>query len=125
MRYIIALLLYAFTCSAMALSRRAPTPGQLEQVTDFGDNASNVGFYIYVPENLASNPAIIVAIHYCMRLVTSRNRALLTRLQAQELLKRTIMAAHMHNMQRSTALSSSTQKAHTKVDAGMSALSHH
>ncbi|KAL3488601.1 Acetylxylan esterase A [Aspergillus germanicus] len=65
MRYIIALLLYAFTCSAMALSRRAPTPGQLEQVTDFGDNPSNVGFYIYVPENLASNPAIIVAIHYC------------------------------------------------------------
>ncbi|KAJ0417472.1 Alpha/Beta hydrolase protein [Aspergillus carlsbadensis] len=65
MRYILALLLYAFTCSAMALSRRAPTPGQLEQVTDFGDNPSNVGFYIYVPENLASNPAIIVAIHYC------------------------------------------------------------
>jgi acetylxylan esterase len=78
MRYILALLLYAFTCSAMALSRRAPTPGQLEQVTDFGDNPSNVGFYIYVPENLASNPAIIVAIHYCMRLTSAGNWTLLS-----------------------------------------------
>ncbi|KAL2856686.1 Alpha/Beta hydrolase protein [Aspergillus pseudoustus] len=65
MRYILTLLLYAFTYSAMALSRRAPTPGQLEQVTDFGDNPSNVGFYIYVPQDLAPNPAIVVAIHYC------------------------------------------------------------
>ncbi|KAI9375378.1 Acetylxylan esterase A [Aspergillus egyptiacus] len=65
MRYLLTFLFYALTCSAMALSRRAPTPGQLEQVTNFGDNPSNVGFYIYVPQNLASNPAIIVAIHYC------------------------------------------------------------
>ncbi|KAL4917169.1 Alpha/Beta hydrolase protein [Aspergillus aurantiobrunneus] len=64
-QYFLSVLFYAFTCSALALSRRAPTPGQLTQVTDFGDNPTNVGFYIYVPENLASNPAIIVAIHYC------------------------------------------------------------
>ncbi|KAL4785484.1 Alpha/Beta hydrolase protein [Aspergillus varians] len=65
MQYILSILFYAFACSATALGRRAPTAGQLEQVTDYGDNPSNVGFYIYVPENLASNPAIIVGIHWC------------------------------------------------------------
>ncbi|GAQ44942.1 hypothetical protein AtubIFM55763_009122 [Aspergillus tubingensis] len=39
--------------------------GSLQQVTDFGDNPTNVGMYIYVPNNLASNPGIVVAIHYC------------------------------------------------------------
>ncbi|KAL6234172.1 Acetylxylan esterase A [Aspergillus navahoensis] len=65
LQYLLSVVLYAFSCTALALGRRAPTPGQLSQVTDFGDNPTNVGFYIYVPQNLASNPAIIVAIHYC------------------------------------------------------------
>ncbi|KAI0799474.1 Alpha/Beta hydrolase protein [Xylaria sp. FL0064] len=37
----------------------------LQQVTDFGANTSGTKMYIYVPDNLASTPAIIVAIHYC------------------------------------------------------------
>ncbi|KAL4764887.1 alpha/beta hydrolase family esterase [Aspergillus foveolatus] len=65
LQYLLSIVLYAFSCSTLALDRRDPTPGQLSQVTDFGDNPTNVGFYIYVPQNLASNPAIIVAIHYC------------------------------------------------------------
>lgn len=39
--------------------------GSLQQVTNFGSNPTNVGFYIYVPNNLAASPGIIVAIHYC------------------------------------------------------------
>ncbi|PLN84935.1 poly depolymerase [Aspergillus taichungensis] len=47
-------------------ARQAPVaPGSLQQVTDFGDNPSNVGMFIYVPNNLAPSPGIIVAIHYC------------------------------------------------------------
>ncbi|RDW90569.1 alpha/beta hydrolase family esterase [Aspergillus mulundensis] len=65
MQYFLSLLVYAITCTALALTRRAPTPGQFSQVTDFGDNPTNVGFYIYVPQNLAPKPAIIVAIHFC------------------------------------------------------------
>ncbi|KAL4736412.1 Acetylxylan esterase A [Aspergillus similis] len=65
LQYLLSAVLYAFSCTALTLDRRDPTPGQLSQVTDFGDNPTNVGFYIYVPQNLASNPAIIVAIHYC------------------------------------------------------------
>ncbi|KAL2872534.1 acetyl xylan esterase [Aspergillus lucknowensis] len=55
-RSILTLLFCFFTCGAVA---------QLQQITDFGDNPTNVGFYIYVPQNLATNPAIVVAIHYC------------------------------------------------------------
>ncbi|KAL4861404.1 Acetylxylan esterase A [Aspergillus spectabilis] len=64
-RSIFSIFLYVLTVSALTLTKRAPTPGQLSQVTDFGSNPTNVGFYIYVPENIAANPAIIVAIHYC------------------------------------------------------------
>lgn len=64
-RHLLSFAFWAFACNAAALTRRAPTPGQLSQVTDFGDNPTNVGFYIYVPQSLASNPAVVVAIHYC------------------------------------------------------------
>lgn len=37
----------------------------LQQVTSFGVNTSGTKMYIYVPDNLATNPAVIVAIHYC------------------------------------------------------------
>lgn len=37
----------------------------LTQVNDFGDNPTNVEMYIYVPDNVSANPAIIVAMHYC------------------------------------------------------------
>ncbi|KAL5343822.1 Acetylxylan esterase A [Aspergillus crustosus] len=65
MQSFLSIFLYIISVGALALTKRAPTPGQLSQVTDFGSNPTNVGFYIYVPESLASNPAIIVAIHYC------------------------------------------------------------
>lgn len=38
---------------------------QLEQVTDFGDNPSGALMYIYVPDNLQPEPAVVVAVHYC------------------------------------------------------------
>ncbi|GAB1218505.1 hypothetical protein ATERTT37_007761 [Aspergillus terreus] len=66
--FILTVLLYALTCSARALGHAhalLPRAGSLEQVTDFGDNPTNVGMYIYVPNNLASSPGIVVAIHYC------------------------------------------------------------
>nr|AAB31025.1 acetyl esterase {N-terminal} [Aspergillus niger, ATCC 10864, Peptide Partial, 38 aa] [Aspergillus niger] len=37
--------------------------GSLQGITDFGDNPTGVGMYIYVPNNLASNPGIVVH-HY-------------------------------------------------------------
>lgn len=49
---------------APALASLAQT-AQLEQVTNFGSNPSGVRMFIYVPDNVASNPAVIVAVHYC------------------------------------------------------------
>lgn len=34
----------------------------LTQVTNFGDNPGSVQMYIYVPQSLSPNPAIIVAV---------------------------------------------------------------
>ena len=44
--------------------KRAPQ-AQLRQVSNFGANSSGAKMYIYVPDRLAANPPIIVAIHYC------------------------------------------------------------
>ncbi len=38
---------------------------QLQQVTNFGANPSNLGMYVYVPDNLPADAPIVVAIHYC------------------------------------------------------------
>jgi acetylxylan esterase len=37
----------------------------LQQVSDFGINPTNVGMFVYVPTNVTTNPAVIVAIHDC------------------------------------------------------------
>jgi len=37
----------------------------LTQVTNYGSNPSNTQMWIYVPDKLATNPPIVVAIHYC------------------------------------------------------------
>ncbi|CEJ62219.1 Putative Acetylxylan esterase A [Penicillium brasilianum] len=66
--FLISLLLYLTVSSARALGNdvsKRVTAGSLQQVTSFGDNASGTLMYIYVPNNLATNPGIIVAIHYC------------------------------------------------------------
>ena len=37
----------------------------LARVTSFGNNPSNLNMYLYVPNNVAARPALLVAIHYC------------------------------------------------------------
>ena len=54
---------YFLTGAAALLS--LASAAQLEQVSNFGENPSGVRMYIYVPDNLGTNPAVIVASHYC------------------------------------------------------------
>ncbi|RAL15301.1 putative acetyl xylan esterase [Aspergillus homomorphus CBS 101889] len=66
--FLLTCLLSALACSARVLGDTDslyPRAGYLQQVTNFGSNPTNVGMYIYVPNNLAAKPGIIVAIHYC------------------------------------------------------------
>jgi acetylxylan esterase len=37
---------------------------QLSPITNFGANPSGAKMYLYVPDKLAANPPIVVAIHY-------------------------------------------------------------
>lgn len=59
----------AFVGAASAMPAEEPALLQarasLQQVTNFGVNPSNTKMYIYVPDKLATKPAIIVAIHHC------------------------------------------------------------
>jgi acetylxylan esterase len=65
MRLLTLLTSYLSVAAAATLGKRAPTPGSLSQVTNFGTAPTKAGFYIYVPKKLAASPGIIVAIHYC------------------------------------------------------------
>jgi acetylxylan esterase len=65
MRFFSALASCLSLASAASLGKRAVTPGSLQQVTSFGKAPTNAGFYIYVPNKLATSPGIVVAIHYC------------------------------------------------------------
>ncbi|EAL85420.1 hypothetical protein KXX16_005429 [Aspergillus fumigatus] len=68
-----ALSVFVALFSFLALSSASPgqdvakrvTSGSLQQVTNFGSNPSGTLMYIYVPNNLATKPGIVVAIHYC------------------------------------------------------------
>ncbi|MER5702047.1 PHB depolymerase family esterase [Micromonospora sp. NPDC002296] len=70
MRGKIRLLCAALAAAAVtALTALAvPTPASaaaLTEVTGFGANPSNLRMYLYVPDNVAPRPALVVAVHYC------------------------------------------------------------
>jgi poly(hydroxyalkanoate) depolymerase family esterase len=47
------------------MSPKAAQAAQLAQITNFGNNPGNLQMYVYVPDNVGPNPAIVVASHYC------------------------------------------------------------
>ncbi|QRV75873.1 carbohydrate esterase family 1 protein [Ceratobasidium sp. AG-Ba] len=47
-------------------TRRANIPkGTLAPISNFGTNPTGVKLYVYVPTSVKSNPAMLVALHYC------------------------------------------------------------
>ncbi|MEV0218213.1 PHB depolymerase family esterase [Streptomyces sp. NPDC050704] len=46
-------------------ARAAAPAAALTEVTDFGSNPSNLQMYLYVPDNVTADPAVVVAVHYC------------------------------------------------------------
>lgn len=49
--------IFILVCSA-ALGLSA----SLEEVVDFGGNPTGIKMYIYIPDNVGANPAVIVAV---------------------------------------------------------------
>lgn len=48
----------------VAKAAAVPTAA-LTEVTGFGSNPSNLQMYLYVPDSVTANPAVVVAVHYC------------------------------------------------------------
>jgi endo-1,4-beta-xylanase len=52
--------------AAASLAVAAPaSAASLQRVASFGSNPSNLNMYVYVPDRVDPNPAILVAMHYC------------------------------------------------------------
>ncbi|MGW0186586.1 extracellular catalytic domain type 1 short-chain-length polyhydroxyalkanoate depolymerase [Streptomyces sp. NPDC003362] len=63
---LLAALLLAAPPAAARTDAAADVPyATLTEVTDFGSNPSNLQMYVYVPESVTPNPAVLVAVHYC------------------------------------------------------------
>ena len=64
-------LLAALFVTAPAASARTDTDADvvptatLTEVTDFGTNPSNLRMYLYVPDSVRPDPAVLVAVHWC------------------------------------------------------------
>jgi poly(hydroxyalkanoate) depolymerase family esterase len=60
-----ALAAAALTALAAVTVPAPASAAALVEVTNFGTNPSNLRMYLYVPDNLAPRPALVVAVHYC------------------------------------------------------------
>ncbi|SCG43539.1 extracellular catalytic domain type 1 short-chain-length polyhydroxyalkanoate depolymerase [Micromonospora coxensis] len=66
LRLIGAALAAAALTALAAVSVPAPaSAAALTEVTNFGANPSNLRMYLYVPDRVAPQPALVVAVHYC------------------------------------------------------------
>ncbi|MEV4344529.1 PHB depolymerase family esterase [Actinoplanes sp. NPDC049596] len=70
MKRLLTILLAAGTAlvaglAAVLVSGSPAMAASLTRVTNFGTNPTNLNMYIYVPENLAPRPALLVLVHYC------------------------------------------------------------
>ncbi|MFE9438689.1 PHB depolymerase family esterase [Streptomyces sp. NPDC006602] len=60
-----ATVLAAPTAAARPERADAAPTATLTAVTNFGTNPSNLQMYLYVPDSVTANPAVVVAVHYC------------------------------------------------------------
>jgi poly(hydroxyalkanoate) depolymerase family esterase len=51
--------------SAAAATALPPPASTLQEVTGFGPNPTNLRMFLYVPQHVRHDPAIVVAMHYC------------------------------------------------------------
>lgn len=62
----------AVTLAATLFGTASPAAAaSLTQVTNFGTNPSNLKMYIYVPDQVAPKPALLLAVHHCQGSGTS------------------------------------------------------
>ncbi|MGK5681696.1 extracellular catalytic domain type 1 short-chain-length polyhydroxyalkanoate depolymerase [Actinoplanes sp. URMC 104] len=67
MRKILRAAVAAVAAAGLALLAPAlpASAASLQEVTGFGANPTNLRMHLYVPDRVAPNPALLVAVHYC------------------------------------------------------------
>ncbi|MEU4449640.1 PHB depolymerase family esterase [Actinosynnema sp. NPDC050801] len=53
------------TCLAALLVPSPAHAASLQEVRDFGYNPSGIKMFVYVPDNVAAKPAVVVGVHWC------------------------------------------------------------
>ncbi|MFG6201585.1 PHB depolymerase family esterase [Nonomuraea sp. JJY05] len=61
---LVAAVLALVAASALLVTRPVQA-ASLTRVTNFGTNPTNLNMFIYVPDNVAPQPALLVMVHYC------------------------------------------------------------
>ncbi|WP_062357770.1 extracellular catalytic domain type 1 short-chain-length polyhydroxyalkanoate depolymerase [Herbidospora yilanensis] len=64
-RAVLAALVLCLTWAGTLVGLPSAAAAALTQVTNFGANPTNLKMYIYVPDNVAAQPALLVLTHYC------------------------------------------------------------
>ena len=65
-RALLGLSLLAAGAGLAAVATAGPAAAaSLQQVTNFGNNPTNLKMYVYVPDRVQAKPPILVAVHYC------------------------------------------------------------
>jgi poly(hydroxyalkanoate) depolymerase family esterase len=62
---VFALAIALASALAVFTAPKAAHAAQFTPITEFGDNPGNLDMYAYVPDNVASDPAIVVVNHWC------------------------------------------------------------
>ncbi|BCJ48648.1 hypothetical protein Asp14428_01230 [Actinoplanes sp. NBRC 14428] len=65
MRGIVKAVLAAVAALAVLVPPAVAQAASLQEVTGFGANPSGLRMHLYVPDRVASRPALLVAVHYC------------------------------------------------------------
>ncbi|NAS25702.1 PHB depolymerase family esterase [Herbidospora sp. NEAU-GS84] len=64
-RAVLAALVLCLTSAGTLFGLSSASAAALTQVTNFGANPTNLRMYIYVPDTVAPQPALLVLTHYC------------------------------------------------------------
>ncbi len=65
LKALIAAVAMPLVAASVLLAAKPAAAATLTPVSNFGNNPSGLNMYIYVPNNVAARPALLVAIHYC------------------------------------------------------------
>ncbi|MEU6786782.1 PHB depolymerase family esterase [Nonomuraea angiospora] len=65
LRAVLVAAVLALVAASALLVTRPVQAASLTRVTNFGTNPTNLNMFIYVPDNVAPRPALLVMVHYC------------------------------------------------------------